>query len=193
MRRPYLFVSAVALAAVGVTALTVDAGSPYPNPPTTTNPGAIEPGSCRLEGHDLPPGPEAVDVVNLVFYCQLGDDSHRLFTFPVAVDDQATVLTLAEVLERLGPLEDDDEFRPQFGPVGFAGAIRPAVLTGCSVYRATGTARSFCSGGLGRHRVVATDNAGLTYWGAWKPAGAFSMVFPLGGRFFVSAYLMRTS
>jgi hypothetical protein len=31
----------------------------------------------------------------------------------VAVDDEATVLTLAEVLERLGPLEDDDEFRPQ--------------------------------------------------------------------------------
>jgi hypothetical protein len=191
MRRPYLFVSAVALAAVAISAATAEAGTPYP--PPEDPPPLIEPGTCVLEGHDLPPGPEAVDVVNLVFHCQLGDDSFRLFKFEVAAADQATVLTLAEVLERLGPLEDGDVFTPQFGPVGFAGAIRPAVLSGCSVYRTSGTARSYCSGGLGRHRVVATDNAGLTYWGAWKPAGAYSMVFPLGGRWFVSAYLMRTS
>jgi hypothetical protein len=187
MRRPYLFVSAVALAAVGVAAFTAEAGSPYPNPPTTTNPGAIEPGSCRLEGHDLPPGPEAVDVVNLVFYCQLGDDSHRLFTFPVAVDDQATVLTLAEVLERLGPLEDDDEFRPQFGPVGFAGAFRPTVLSGCSAYNGGGVARSYCGGGLGSHRVWAVDNIGRVRYGPWVSAGRYSYAFPAYGYRFVSA------
>jgi hypothetical protein len=113
MRRPYLFVSAVAVAALAVSAVTAEAGYTPPAPPDDDPPPLIEPGTCVLEGTDLPPGPEAVDVANIVLRCQLSDDVDRLFTFPVAVDDEATVLTLAEVLERLGPLEDDDEFRPQ--------------------------------------------------------------------------------
>jgi hypothetical protein len=100
-----------ALAALALAALALVA-VPYP-PPDDTVPPLIEPGTCVLEAVDLPPAPETVEVANLIIRCQLSDDVDRLFTFPIAADDKATVLSIAEVLERLGPLEDDDEFRPQ--------------------------------------------------------------------------------
>jgi len=112
MRKPFAF--ALAVAAVAVAANTAQAL--YPTPPPSTELGAIPNGTCVLEGHDLPPAvsvPEPVEVVELVLRCQLSDDVDRLFTFPVANDDPTTVLMLAEVLERLGPLEDEDEFTPQ--------------------------------------------------------------------------------
>jgi hypothetical protein len=182
MRRPYLFALGVATVAVAVSAVTAEAGTPYP--PPEDPPPLIEPGTCVLEGHDLPPGPEAVDVVNLVFHCQLGDDSFRLFKFAVAADDKTTVATLAEVLERLGPLEDGDVFTPQFG---FAGAFRPTVLSGCSAYNGGGVARSYCGGGLGSHRVWAVDNIGRVRYGPWVSAGRYSYAFPAYGYRFVSA------
>jgi hypothetical protein len=180
MRRPYLFALGVAAAAVGISAVTAEAGTPYP--PPEDPPPLIEPGTCVLEGHDLPPGPEAVDVVNVVLRCQLSDDVDRLFTFAVAADDKATVATLAEVLERLGPLEDGDVFTPQF-----AGWFRPAALTGCSAYNGGGVATSYCGGSFGKHRVIAVENTGRVVYGSWQPAGRKSYAFPAAGRRFVSA------
>jgi hypothetical protein len=181
MRRPYLFALGVATVAVAVSAATAEA---VPYPPPDDAPPLIEPGTCVLEGDDLPPGPEAVEVANLVIRCQLGDDSNRLFMFPIAADDKATVLAIAEVLERLGPLEDGDVFTPQFG---YAGEFRPAVLTGCSAYNGGGVARSYCGGGLGKHRVWAYDNIGRVSYGPWVAAGRKSSAYPAWGYRFTYA------
>jgi hypothetical protein len=62
-----------------------------------------------------------------------------------------------------------------------------ALPTYCSDYHTSGTARSYCKGGLGRHRIIAVDNAGRVYYGSWKSPGSYSMVFALGGRWFVSS------
>lgn len=97
MKRPILFVAAVATVGLAASALTASA-QVYPTPPTTSEPAPVPAGECELVGTSIP-GPDGVLEPTLIVRCAISDTTTRLFEMPLSDTD---VWVLSRLLEVVG-------------------------------------------------------------------------------------------
>lgn len=105
MRRPFVFVAALAATAVGAAAVTADAQVvPYPTPTSSTEPPEIPQGECSLAGSSIPSPQDGV-VPTLIVRCAISDTTTRLFEIPLSETDRWALGRLLEVADQF---DDDD-------------------------------------------------------------------------------------